>query len=26
MARFEREDARWFFGREDVIDLLAALA
>ena len=26
LARFEREDARWFFGREDVTDLLAALA
>ena len=25
LARFEREDARWFFGREDVTDLLAAL-
>ena len=23
LARFEREDARWFFGREDVTDLLA---
>ena len=26
LARFEREDARWFFGREDVTDLLAARA
>ena len=26
LARFEREDARWFFGREDVTDLLAELA
>jgi WD40 repeat protein/transcriptional regulator with XRE-family HTH domain len=26
LARYEREDARWFFGREDVTDLLAALA
>ena len=26
LARFEREDSRWFFGREDVTDLLAALA
>jgi WD40 repeat protein/transcriptional regulator with XRE-family HTH domain len=26
LARFEREDARWFFGREDVTDLLVALA
>jgi WD40 repeat protein/transcriptional regulator with XRE-family HTH domain len=26
LARFEREDARWFFGREDVTDLLAAAA
>ena len=26
LARFEREDARWFFGREDVTDLLAAMA
>ena len=26
LARFEREDARWFFGREDVTDLLAVLA
>src|SRR5271170_463615 len=25
LARFEREDARWFFGREDVTDLLAAM-
>ena len=25
LARFEREDARWFFGREDVTDLLAEL-
>ncbi len=24
LARFERKDARWFFGREDVTDLLAA--
>ena len=26
LAKFEREDARWFFGREDVTDLLAAMA
>ena len=26
LARFEPEDARWFFGREDVTDLLAGLA
>jgi WD40 repeat protein/transcriptional regulator with XRE-family HTH domain len=26
LARFEREDARWFFGREDVTERLAALA
>ena len=26
LAPFEREDARWFFGREDVTDLLAVLA
>jgi len=26
LARFEPEDSRWFFGREDVTDLLAALA
>ena len=26
LARFEREDSRWFFGREDVTDLLADLA
>ena len=26
LARFEPEDARWFFGREDVTDLLAAQA
>jgi len=26
LARFEREDAPWFFGRGDVTDLLAALA
>ena len=26
LARFEREDAGWFFGREDVTDLLAVLA
>ncbi len=26
LARFERQDSRWFFGREDVTDLLAALA
>ncbi len=26
LARFEQDDARWFFGREDVTDLLAALA
>jgi transcriptional regulator with XRE-family HTH domain len=26
LARYEREHARWFFGREDVTDLLAALA
>jgi WD40 repeat protein/transcriptional regulator with XRE-family HTH domain len=26
LARFEREDAPWFFGREDVTDLLAAMA
>ena len=26
LARFERKDARWFFGREDVTDLLAVLA
>ena len=26
LARFEREDAQWFFGREDVTDLLAELA
>ncbi len=25
LARFEREDARWFFGREDVTDLMAEL-
>ncbi len=26
LARFEQEDSRWFFGREDVTDLLAAMA
>jgi WD40 repeat protein/transcriptional regulator with XRE-family HTH domain len=26
LARFELEDARWFFGREDVTDLLVSLA
>ena len=26
LAKFEREDSRWFFGREDVTDLLAAMA
>ena len=26
LARFEAEDARWFFGREDVTELLAYLA
>jgi WD40 repeat protein/transcriptional regulator with XRE-family HTH domain len=26
LARFEQEDSRWFFGREDVTDLLAATA
>jgi hypothetical protein len=26
LARFEAEDARWFFGREDVTELLALLA
>jgi transcriptional regulator with XRE-family HTH domain len=26
LARFEREDSRWFFGREDVTDLLATMA
>ena len=26
LARFERADARWFFGREDVTDLLAVMA
>jgi WD40 repeat protein len=26
LARFEREDSRWFFGREDVTDLLARMA
>jgi len=26
LARFEQEDARWFFGREDVTELLASLA
>ena len=26
LARFEAEDARWFFGREDVTDMLAGLA
>jgi WD40 repeat protein/transcriptional regulator with XRE-family HTH domain len=26
LARFELEDARWFFGREDVTQLLASLA
>jgi WD40 repeat protein/transcriptional regulator with XRE-family HTH domain len=26
LARFEREDVRWFFGREDVTDRLAVLA
>ena len=26
LAKFEREDSRWFFGREDVTDLLAGLA
>ena len=26
LARFEAEDARWFFGREDVTDLLVSLA
>jgi WD40 repeat protein len=26
LARFELEDARWFFGREEVTDLLVALA
>jgi WD40 repeat protein/transcriptional regulator with XRE-family HTH domain len=26
LARFEREDSRWFFGREDVTDLLVTLA
>jgi WD40 repeat protein/transcriptional regulator with XRE-family HTH domain len=26
LARFEREDARWFFGREDVTSRLAAMA
>src|SRR5271170_6549339 len=25
LARFEREDSRWFFGREDVTDLLATM-
>lgn len=25
-ARFERQDARWFFGRDDVTDLVAARA
>ena len=26
LARFELEDARWFFGREDVTDMLVSLA
>ncbi|HEY2508205.1 MAG TPA: helix-turn-helix domain-containing protein [Streptosporangiaceae bacterium] len=26
LARYEAEDARWFFGREDIADQLAALA
>jgi WD40 repeat protein/transcriptional regulator with XRE-family HTH domain len=26
LAGFEQEDSRWFFGREDVTDLLAAMA
>jgi transcriptional regulator with XRE-family HTH domain len=26
LARFEPEDSRWFFGREDVTDLISALA
>ena len=26
LARFEREDSRWFFGREDVTELLVTLA
>ena len=26
LARFEAEDARWFFGRDDVTELLASLA
>ena len=26
LARFERDDSRWFFGREDVTDLLVTLA
>ena len=26
LARFEQQDARWFFGREDVTELLASLA
>jgi transcriptional regulator with XRE-family HTH domain len=26
LARFEQEDSRWFFGREDVTDLLVTLA
>ena len=26
LARFEREDSRWFFGREDVTELLVAMA
>ena len=26
LAKFEQEDSRWFFGREDVTDLLAGLA
>jgi WD40 repeat protein/transcriptional regulator with XRE-family HTH domain len=26
LARFEREDARWFFGREDATERLAAMA
>jgi WD40 repeat protein/transcriptional regulator with XRE-family HTH domain len=26
LARFERDDSRWFFGREDVTDLIVTLA
>jgi transcriptional regulator with XRE-family HTH domain len=26
LARFDREDSRWFFGREDVTDLLTSMA